>query len=149
MSLISINDLTCDLLDLISRMIDPTLVKTLRATCSISDMGKMAPLVMFQDSRYKAAKKIQIFWNNKRVPNENDEYWSRVPWSLLSDNHPIHNQYKRLLIVHYPLEHLHSMTRQLVRLRGLELDEEKCGTVLYWASLVSTSSNDQLADLGW
>ena len=146
---LSINDLTADLLDLVSKMIDPTSVKILRATCSISDMSKMASLVIYQDKRYKAAKKIQRFWNNKRIPNGDDEYWSRIPWASLHDNHRIYEQYKRLLIAHYPIKHIQSMTRQLVRIRDLELDEERCGNVTYWASLVRTSSNDQLGDLGW
>jgi len=147
MSLTTINNLTIDLLDLISRMIDHTSVKNLRATCSVKN--NMAALVFYQDQRYKSTKKIQRFWNSKRIPGSNDDYWSKVPWARLPDNHPIHKQYKRLLIAHYPLEHIYSMTKDLVRLRGIELDEERCGSVAYWASVVRTSSNEQLGDLGW
>ena len=147
MSLTTINDLTCDLLDLISRMIDPSSVKILRATCR-SDDNEIAALIIYQDQRYKAAKKIQRFWNNKRLPDAYDEYWSEVPWARLSEDHRIHNQYKRLLIACYPMEHIPAMTRELATLRGIELDVKMWG-VAYWASLVRTSSNDQLSDLGW
>ncbi len=149
MSQVTLKDLTADLLDLVSRMIHPTSVKILRATCSSGELGTMAPLVIYQDDRYIAAMKIQRFWNNKRIPDENNDYWSQIPWRDLPEDHPIHTQYRRLLIAHYPLKYVHSMTKQLAKLRDLELDEERCGTVTYFASLVRTSNNDVLADLGW
>ena len=146
---LTINDLSTDLLDLVSRMINPSSVKILRATCSKNVKNNISALVIFQDTRYRAAKKIQKFWNSKRLPDAHDEYWSKFPWALLSDDHRIHWQYKRLLIGQYPIEHIRSMTSQLVRIRGLMLDEERCGSVAYWASLVKTSTNDQISDLGW
>ena len=144
----TINNLSTDLLEQISKFVQESEVEKLRTTCKSKD-GEYSELVEYQNKRFLSAKKIQKFWKNKRIPGPNHSYWEEFPWQKISDEHKIHEQYKRLLICHYPQEYIKSMSRKLLKIRNMEIDENKLGKIYYFNNLVRTSKPDDLYFLGW
>jgi hypothetical protein len=149
MSSTTINDLTDDLLDCVSRFVDTSAVKNLRATCKNGNDSRFSSLISYQDERFVAAAKIQRFWHTKKVPDDTDNYWGDIPWSRVPRDHIINTQYKRLLISKYPLEHVESMTRNILQFSHMEIDEERIGTISYFTSLVRSSTIEVLNSVGW